>query len=104
MTRRAIELLQWNPGGYLLIVDAGLMGTAARENHGEQTLAETIELDQAIAVASSYMGENSTILVAGNLGIGGLSLNGTPFRTRQRGGVARRQFFRRTRAHLGDRA
>ncbi|MEO5717123.1 MAG: alkaline phosphatase [Chthoniobacterales bacterium] len=80
MTRRAIELLQWNTGGYLLIVDAGLMHTAARENHGERTLAETIELDQAIATASSYMGANSTILVAGNLGIGGLSLNGTPFR------------------------
>lgn len=80
MTRRAIELLQWNTGGYLLIVDAGLMRTAARENHGERTLAETIELDQAIAVARNYMGNNATILVTGNLGIGGLSLNGTPFR------------------------
>ncbi|MGI8957876.1 MAG: alkaline phosphatase [Chthoniobacterales bacterium] len=80
MTRRAIELLQWNTGGYLLIVDAGLMRTAARENHGERTLAETIELDQAIAVAQNYMGDNATILVAGNLGIGGLSLNGMPFR------------------------
>ncbi|CAN5403699.1 alkaline phosphatase [soil metagenome] len=80
MTRRAIQLLQWNAGGYLLIVDAGLMQTAARENHGERTLAETVELDRAIAVAGSYVGENSTILVAGNLGIGGLSLNGFPFR------------------------
>ncbi len=80
MTRRAIELLQWNTGGYLLIVDAGLMRTAARQNHGERTLAETIELDQAIATASRYVGANSTVLVAGNLGIGGLSLNGTPFR------------------------
>ena len=80
MTRRAIELLQWNAGGYLLIVDAALMRTAARENEGERTLAETIQLDEAIAIARSYMGENSTILVAGNLGIGGLSLNGTPFR------------------------
>ncbi len=80
MTRRAIELLQWNAGGYLLIVDAGLMRTAARENHGERTLAETVELDQAIAVARSYVGDNSTILLAGNLGIGGLSLNGSPFR------------------------
>ncbi len=80
MTRRAIELLQWNAGGYLLIVDAGLMRTAARENQGERTLAETIELDRAIAIASTYVGANSTILVAGNLGIGGLSLNGTPFR------------------------
>lgn len=80
MTRRAIELLQWNPGGYLLIVDAGLMSAAARENRGEQTLAETIELDRAIAVAKNYTGENSTILVVGNLGIGGLTLNGSPFR------------------------
>jgi alkaline phosphatase len=86
MTRRAIELLQWNAGGYLLIVDAGLMRTAARENHGEWTLAETVELDQAVATARDYMGENSTILVTGNLGIGGLSLNGFPFR--QDSGVA----------------
>lgn len=84
MTRRAIELLQWNPGGYLLIVDASLMGIAARQNHGEQTLAETVELDRAIAVAKSYIGENSTLLVTGNLGIGGLALNGSPFR-RDRG-------------------
>ena len=80
MTRRAIELLQWNTGGYLLVVDAGLMRAAARENHGERTLAETVELDQAVAIARSYTGENSTILVAGNFGIGGLSLNGFPFR------------------------
>jgi alkaline phosphatase len=80
MTRRAIQLLQWNAGGYLLIVDAALMRTAARENHGERTLAETIEMDRAVAVARSYMGENSTLLVAGNFGIGGLSLNGFPFR------------------------
>ena len=80
MTRRAIELLQWNAGGYLLIVDAGLMRTAARQNHGERTLAETIALDRAVAVAQSYVGQNSTIVVTGNLGIGGLSLNGFPFR------------------------
>jgi alkaline phosphatase len=80
MTRRAIELLQWNPGGYLLIVDAGLMHTAARENRGERTLAETLELDRAVAVARTYSGENTTIVVTGNFGIGGLALNGFPFR------------------------
>ena len=80
MTRRAIELLQWNTGGYLLIVDAGLMQSAARENRGERTLAETVQLDRAVDLARSYMGENSTILVAGNFGLGGLSLNGFPFR------------------------
>jgi alkaline phosphatase len=80
MTRRAIQLLQWNAGGYLLIVDAGLMRSAARQNHGERTLAETVELDRAVAAARSYAGDNATILVAGNFGIGGLSLNGFPFR------------------------
>lgn len=80
MTRRAIELLQWNTGGYLLIVDAELMGVAARQNRSEMTLAETVGLDQAVAVARSYAGRNSTLLVTGNLGIGGLALNGTPFR------------------------
>ncbi|MBA3960318.1 MAG: alkaline phosphatase [Chthoniobacterales bacterium] len=80
MTRRAIELLEWNPGGYLLIVDAGLMGIAARTNHGEATLSESVELDRAIAVANSFAGENSTIFVTGNVGIGGLTLNGSPFR------------------------
>src|SRR5438105_1939440 len=80
LTRRAIELLEWNASGYLLIVDAGLMRVAARENRGEHTLAETLELDRAVAVARSYTGENSTILVAGTCGIGGLALNGFPFR------------------------
>ena len=80
MTRRAIQLLQWNAGGYLLIVDAALMRTAARENRGEQTLAETVQLDRAVAIARDYMGDNSTLLVTGNFGIGGLSLNGFPFR------------------------
>ncbi|MGH8163406.1 MAG: alkaline phosphatase [Rhodanobacteraceae bacterium] len=80
MTRRAIELLQWNAGGYLLIVDASLMGEAARQNQGEMTLAETRELDRAVAVARSYTGGNSMILVSGNFGIGGLALNGSPFR------------------------
>jgi alkaline phosphatase len=80
MTRRAIQLLQWNTSGYLLIVDAALMRSAARENRGERTLAETAELDRAVKVAREYAGSNATILVAGNFGIGGLSLNGYPFR------------------------
>ena len=38
MVRRAIQLLQYNAGGYLLVVDAGLMRKAAEENNGERTL------------------------------------------------------------------
>jgi alkaline phosphatase len=81
MVRRAIELLQYNRGGYLLVVDANLMRKAAEQNDAEHTLVETLELDRAVAVARRYAGENSTIVVCGDVGIGGLHLNGRPFRT-----------------------
>jgi len=51
MVRRAIQLLQYNAGGLLLVVDAGLMRKAAEENNGERTLAQTLELDRAVGVA-----------------------------------------------------
>lgn len=80
MVRRAIELLQFNRAGYLLIVDAGLMRKAAQENNGERTLAATLELDRAVAAARSYIGGKSTILVCGDVAVGGMTLNGSPFR------------------------
>jgi alkaline phosphatase len=81
MVRRAIELLQYNRGGYLLIVNANLMRKAAEVNDGEHTLAQTAELDRAVSVALRYAGENSTVVVCGNVAVGGLHLNGSPFRT-----------------------
>jgi alkaline phosphatase len=80
MVRRAIELLQYNRGGYFLVVDAGLMRKAAERNDAEHTLAETLELDRAVAMARRYAGAKSTIMVCGDVAIGGLSLNGSPFR------------------------
>src|SRR5881397_810052 len=80
MVRRAIQLLQYNVGGYLLVVDAGLMRKAAEENNGERTLSQTVELDRAVGIARSYGGPRSTIIVCGDAAIGGLSLNGFPFR------------------------
>ena len=80
MVRRAIQLLQYNPGGYLLVVDAGLMRKAAQDNNGERTLSQTVELDHAVGIARSYGGAKSTIIVCGDAAIGGLSLNGFPFR------------------------
>jgi alkaline phosphatase len=80
MVRRAVELLQFNRSGYFLVVDVGLMRKAAEKNNGEQTLAETVELDRALAVAQRFAGGGSAIFVCGDVGIGGLSLNGYPFR------------------------
>jgi alkaline phosphatase len=86
MVRRAIQLLQYNPGGYLLVVDAGLMRKAAQENNGERTLMQTLELDRAVAVARRYAGQKSTVIVCGDVAIGGMNLNGFPFR--QDSGIA----------------
>jgi len=80
MVRRAVELLQFNRSGYFLVVDTGLMRKAAEKNNAEHTLAETVELDRAVAVAQRFAGGKSAIFVCGDVGIGGLRLNGTPFR------------------------
>jgi alkaline phosphatase len=80
MVKQAIQLLQFNRKGYLLIVDAGLVGKAAAHNEGERMLRQIVALDDAVAAALSYAGENSLIIVAGKQSVGGLTLNGYPFR------------------------
>jgi alkaline phosphatase len=86
MVRRAVKLLERSQKGYLLIVDAALVGTAAERNEGERMIAEMVALDRAVAVAREYAGEKSLILAVGKHSTGGLSLNGFPMR--QAHGVA----------------
>jgi alkaline phosphatase len=81
MVRAAIQLLQYNRKGYLLIVDCGLAGKAASQNEGERMLRELLALDDAVASAVSFAGQNSLILVVGKQTVGGLRLNGYPFRS-----------------------
>jgi alkaline phosphatase len=83
MVRRGIELLQFNSGGYLLIVDGGLMRRAAEAQNAQQTLVETVEMDRAIAVALEYAGVKSTILVCGDVAQSALVLTGDPPRNLQ---------------------
>jgi alkaline phosphatase len=78
--RRAVELLQYNQRGYLLIVDAARMREAAETNNAEKTLSETAELDRALQTARRYAGGRSTIILCGDVALGGLHLNGFPFR------------------------
>src|SRR5205814_255682 len=80
LVRRAVELLQYNPRGYVLIVDAARMRKPAETNNAEKSLAETAELDRAVATAQRYAGPKSTIMVCGDAAIGGLHANGFPFR------------------------
>ncbi len=80
LVRRAVELLQKRNGGYLLVVDAGLIGRASERNEGERVLQELVELDRAVGVALQYAGENTLIVAAGTVSTGGMSLNGYPLR------------------------
>jgi alkaline phosphatase len=80
MVRRAIQLLEFSRRGYLLVVDAHLMASAAWQNLGERTLRQTTELDRAVKAAREYAGRSSTIIVAGDVAIGGMNVNGYPFR------------------------
>lgn len=81
MVRAAIRLLQYNARGYFLVVDAGLPGKAASQNEAERTLREILALDEAVAEAVKYAGRNAIIVVAGKRNVGGLRLNGHPFRS-----------------------
>jgi alkaline phosphatase len=80
MVRRAIELLQYNQRGYLLVVDVARIRKAAEANDAEKTLTETAELDRSLSTAQRYAGAKSMIIVCGDTAIGGLHLNGFPFR------------------------
>jgi alkaline phosphatase len=78
MVRRAVEVLQTNRKGYLLVVDAALCSRATEENLGEITLVETLAMDQAISTAVKQAGPKSLVVAVGKHATGGLSLNGYP--------------------------
>lgn len=80
LVRTAVETLQKRAGGYVLVVDAGLIERAATADDGEHALQETLELDRAVAVALQYAGEKTLVLVAGGESTGGMTLNGYPLR------------------------
>jgi alkaline phosphatase len=80
LVRRAVQCLETNYRGYVLVVDDALVSHAASMNEGEQLLRETLELDRAVATAVEYAGEKSLIVVTGRKGIGGFTLSGYPLR------------------------
>ena len=80
LVRRAIQCLQTNRSGYVLIVDEALVAQAAEINDGENTLRETLELDRTLSTAVKYAGEKSLIIAVGRHAIGGFAFSGYPLR------------------------
>ena len=85
MTRRAIELLRSNRGGYVLVVDAALYTAACEANQAERALREVLALDEAVKVALQEAGDKALVLAVGRHGTGGLTLSGYPLLKTQRG-------------------
>ena len=50
MTRVAISSLNYNIGGYFLVVEHGLVARAAEQNFGKLAVNEVAAVDEAIAV------------------------------------------------------
>jgi len=72
MTRMAVKCLQYNIGGYLLVVDAGQIEEAARNNWTDLALNEVFALDAAIGTARDYAGNGSLVVVTSNFNLGSL--------------------------------
>jgi alkaline phosphatase len=73
MVRTAIQCLQYNPNGYFLVVEHGLIAAAARQNMTDLAVNETIALDQTIETAIRYAGPNTLIIVTNNYSLGAIA-------------------------------
>lgn len=67
LVRRAIQLLQFNRGGYLLIVQVGSMRRAQSEEGEAGRVRAALEFDRALATAKEYAGNKSAIFVCGDV-------------------------------------
>lgn len=63
IVRKSIECLQFNLNGYFLIVHDSKIESNTRKNNYSQLLNEIEQLDQAMADARAYAGENTLILL-----------------------------------------
>ncbi len=79
LVQKAIELLQFNARGYLLVVNVGSTGRALQQSNAETLFRQIRELDEAVKVARTYAGEDTLVAVAGLGNPGGLRLNAFSF-------------------------
>jgi len=80
LVRRAIQMMQFNQNGYLLIVNVELVTRASEQNQSERAITETLEFDHALSTAMRYAGAKALVLATGKHSTGGMALNGYPLR------------------------
>lgn len=76
MTRKAIEVLSQNKNGYFLMVEGALIDKAHHQNLAYVALNETMEMDQAVAVAVAMTDPADTLIIVTADHSHGLTLNG----------------------------
>lgn len=63
MTRKAIEVLQKGPEGFVLFVEGGLIDRAHHQLWARMALDETVEFSKAVAVATEMTAGDDTLIV-----------------------------------------
>ncbi|HEY0258086.1 MAG TPA: alkaline phosphatase [Candidatus Methylacidiphilales bacterium] len=73
MTRVSISSLNYNIGGYFLVVEHGLVARAAEQNFSKLAVNEAAEVDEAIRLAVEYAGPDALVIVTNDYSLGGAS-------------------------------
>lgn len=80
MTRKAIELLQKEPKGFVLFVEGGLIDKGHHGTWARLALDETVEFSKAVAEAASMTSEDDTLIVVTSDHAHTMTMAGYPIR------------------------
>lgn len=72
MTRAAISSLNYNIGGYFLVVEHGLVARSAGQNLGKLAINEVAAVDEAVKTAVDNAGPDALIMVTDNYSLGAI--------------------------------
>jgi alkaline phosphatase len=76
MTEAALRILERDPDGFFLVVNASNIGRAARKNDLAAVISEVLELQRAVQMVLDWAREpnEALVLVTGDVDIGGLTV------------------------------
>lgn len=64
MTAKAIEMLERNPNGFVLLVEGGRIDTSHHRNQAQLALSEVVEFHKAVEYVKENTNEEETLIVA----------------------------------------
>lgn len=80
MTRKAVQLLQKEPNGFVLFVEGGLIDVAHHSTLAKIALDETVEFSKAVSDAAQLTSEEDTLIVVTSDHAHTISMAGYPKR------------------------